>query len=82
MRRWLGLAPLALVLSAVAAGLVLPLLLAHERGRVYGPGSSQRSDGQGLRALYLLLEEAGARPARLHRPAPTPARAVLLCAWP
>lgn len=82
MRRLLAVAPLALVLGAVAAGVALPLLLAHERGRVYGPGSSQRSDAEGLRALYLLLEEGGARPARLHRPAPSLPRAVLLCAWP
>lgn len=82
MRRLLASLPLLLVLAAVALAVALPLLLAYERGRAYGPGSSQRSDADGLRALYLLLEEGGERPRRLHRPAPEQARALLVCARP
>ncbi len=82
MRRLAASLPLLLVLAAVALAVALPLLLAYERGQAYGPGSSQRSDADGLRALYLLLEEGGERPRRLHRPAPTQARALLVCVRP
>lgn len=82
MRRWLASVPLLLVLGAVALAVALPLLLAYQRGQVYGPGSSQRSDAPGLRALYLLLDEGGERPRRLHRPAPTEPRGLLVSVRP
>lgn len=74
--------PLLLVLALVAAGLSLPLGLAYERGLVYDEGSSLRSDGDGTRALFLVLEETGRRPVRVRRAAPREAKGVLLSVWP
>lgn len=74
--------PLLLVLALVAAGLSLPLGLAYERGLVYDEGSSLRSDADGTRALFLLLEETGRRPVRVRRAAPREPRGVLLSVWP
>ncbi len=68
--------------ALLLAGLSWPLRLAYERGRVYAPGSSLRSDESGARALFLLLEQQGARPQRLTLPAPEAVRGVLLSIAP
>jgi hypothetical protein len=80
--RWLGRLGPAAVLLAVGFGFSLPLRHAYERGRVFAPGSSQRSDGEGTRALFLLLQETGARPRRVRRAAPEEPRGVLLSVTP
>jgi hypothetical protein len=72
-----ALAALSFLVGAAAAGLVLR----YERGTRFPPGSTHRSDGRGLRALYLLLEETGHRPRRLTRAVPPPG-ALLVMAEP
>jgi hypothetical protein len=66
------------MLGAGAAGLGVRYL----RGTQFPPGSTHRSDGQGLRALYLLLEETGHHPRRLTRAEPPPLGALLVMAEP
>jgi hypothetical protein len=81
MRRLTGwfLAFLPLALLAAGAGWVL--VSSHQRGISAPVGSSLRSDAEGTRALFLLLEETGHRISRLTRPVP-PEGAILLCVEP
>lgn len=74
---------LALVsLGLLGAGVLWTLRLAYERGRTFAPGSSLRSDADGTRALFLLLERMGARPERLTRPAPERESGLVLAIAP
>ncbi|MBI2194627.1 MAG: DUF4350 domain-containing protein [Planctomycetes bacterium] len=66
-----------LVVGGLVATAAWTLHLSFERGRRTLPGSSYRSDAEGSRALFLLLEEKGHRPERLHRPAPPPGALLL-----
>jgi len=52
--------------------------LSYQRGTRFAPGSSYRSDADGVRALFLLLEETGHRPARLVQPSPPPGALLVM----
>ncbi len=81
MRRLSGWLLAFLPLALLSAGAGWILVSSHARGNSAPAGSSLRSDADGTRALFLLLEETGHRVSRLTRPAP-PKGALLLCVEP
>ncbi len=77
MRRLLGGALAVAVLLSLGGAVCILLGTRYERGTHAGYGSSLRSDADGTRALFLLLEETGHRPGRLTSPVPPPGSLLL-----